>query len=427
MEFSPSAEQNPHGLSTHALSPSSGITEASQPSAGEPATNLSGARLVNPWQPWVRAARQALSPFLVSHIIFLALTYLAILFKLGNFSLNRLSPLTFIHSWERWDTTHYLTIATQGYDVWWRTAFFPLYPLLEGAGARLVGHPFLVGLLLSNLATFGLLMVLYRLVEEDLEVATARRAVLYLSVFPAAFFLAAAYNEALFILLALLSFYFMRRGRWWLAGLMALLASLTRSAGIVLVLPFCYEYLRQREFKLSALRLDALAVAGAPLGIGLFALYCASRFHNPLTFSLAQQRWQRFAGPPWSGLVSDVYMIFHAGPTSFTGVHDLLDLGAVLFILALVVAGWIGPWRFPRSLRAYSVYATGFLLFYLLLSSHDLWPLQSMTRCMLEVVPAFVVLAVMGRREEVHLNYLVISTTLLAFLLLQFLTGGWIV
>ena len=68
----------------------------------------------------------------------------------------------------------------------------------------------------------------YRLVEEDFDQERAYRTVLYLSVFPTSFFLAAAYNESLFLCFSLLSFYEMRHGRWWLAGLFGFLAGLTR-------------------------------------------------------------------------------------------------------------------------------------------------------------------------------------------------------
>jgi 4-amino-4-deoxy-L-arabinose transferase-like glycosyltransferase len=58
-----------------------------------------------------------------------------------------------------------------------------------------------------------MLMVPYQLVREDFGSEIAERAVLYLAIFPTAFFFAAAYNESLFLCLALLSFYYMRHGQ----------------------------------------------------------------------------------------------------------------------------------------------------------------------------------------------------------------------
>jgi Gpi18-like mannosyltransferase len=66
---------------------------------------------------------------------------------------------------------------------------------------------------ISNVAGLVMLMVLYQLVREDFGSEIAERAVLYLAIFPTAFFFAAAYNESLFLCLALLSFYYMRHGQ----------------------------------------------------------------------------------------------------------------------------------------------------------------------------------------------------------------------
>jgi hypothetical protein len=54
-------------------------------------------------------------------------------------------------------------------------------------------------------------------------------------------------------------------------------------------------------------------------------------------------------------------------------------------------------------------------------------PLSSLGRFMLEIFPAFVVLAAMGQKRNFNMYYLSICLPLLAFMLLQWLTGGWIV
>ena len=68
---------------------------------------------------------------------------------------------------------HFTAIASNGYDGAWRTAFFPLFPLLERAGAFLTHDPFIAGLIISNLAGLGVLVVLYRLVQEDFDTERA--------------------------------------------------------------------------------------------------------------------------------------------------------------------------------------------------------------------------------------------------------------
>lgn len=379
------------------------------------------------WSKWFNAFKQILPIYLSLHLAFLILTYLSALFIIGNFSTKTLRISTLWLAWFRWDSGHFTAIASNGYDVAWRTAFFPLFPLLERGGAFLTHDPFIAGLIISNLAGLGMLVVLYRLVQEDFDAERAFRAVLYLSVFPTAFFFAAAYNESLFLLLTLLSFYHMRRENWWLAGLFGLLASLTRSAGVVLFLPFCYEYIQQHQFSIKKVRFAAISSLGIPAGIGIFALYCYYKFHDPLSFSHAQVVWSRHLHAPWSGLINSFMVIQNRHVLSFDSIHNVLDLSACLFVLALVVLCFVGPWKFPKAYWVYGLYAALIYIFLLLFPANGSAPLQSYSRFMLEVFPAFIVLAAIGKKQWFNLYYLVLSVSILSFMLLQFLTGRWII
>ena len=215
------------------------------------------------WLKWYDALKNILPIYIAVHLAFFLLTYLSTLFIVGDFSPKTLRVVTLFNAWNRWDSGHFTYIAIHGYDVAWRTAFFPLFPLLKGIPSLLIKNldPFITGLIVSNLADLVILTVLYRLVQEDFDRNQAYRTVLYLSVFPTAFFFAAAYTESVFLCLILLSFYYMRQSHWWLAGLFGFLASLTRSAGIILLLPFLYEYLRQHRFQLKAIRFDIMSSA----------------------------------------------------------------------------------------------------------------------------------------------------------------------
>jgi hypothetical protein len=65
---------------------------------------------------WWEASKQVLPIYLATHIAFLALTYLATLFSLNNFSTNALHLRTLLDSWNHWDTGWYTYIATNGYS-----------------------------------------------------------------------------------------------------------------------------------------------------------------------------------------------------------------------------------------------------------------------------------------------------------------------
>jgi hypothetical protein len=278
-----------------------------------------------------------------------------------------------------------------------------------------------VGLLVSNIAFFFLLWALRVLAERELGPEAASRAALYLAIFPTALFFFAPYNESLFVLLAVLCFLALRSERWWLAGLLGLLAALTRSAGIFLAVPFLVEYLGRHGRQWRRLRLDGLAIALIPLGLALYGAYCWLQFGDPLAFSHAQTHWGRELKWPWVGIWNQMLLIWHVQPASFFQGHDLLDLAATLGVIALVVLGWR---RLPLS---YSLYAVALLATFLLfpLAFND--TLEANQRFALEVFPAFMTLGLLTRRPMTQQAVVILFTGLLALLSLVFITGRWLV
>jgi len=400
---------------------SSSVTQSTDTST------LVGGIEMSSWQKWRAAFQQVLPIYLATHLAFLILTYFANLFTIGNFSTNVLHVHTLLDSWFRWDSGEFTHIATTGYDAHWTFAFFPLFPLLEKGVSFFTHDPFIAGLLISNIAGLGMLIVLYRLVEQDFDAERAYRTALYLAVFPSAFFFAAAYNESLFLFLTLLSFYYMRQSNWWLAGLFGFLAALTRSVGIILLLPFCYEYLRQRRFNLRAIRLDILAGVLIPAGLGVYSLYCYFQFHDALAFSHAQSTWHRQLLAPWQSFILALHVIHHNALLSFTSIHTVLDLSACLFVLLLLTLCFVGPWKFSTDRLVYGIYAVGMYIMVVSFPTIGVVPLAAYFRYMLEVFPVFIVLAVIGKKRQPKLYYLSLSITLLSLLLLHFLTGRWTV
>ena len=114
-------------------------------------------------------------------------------------------------------------------------AFFPLYPSV----AKVLRDTFAMdgfhaGLLVTYLCLF---LAMARFLEEGrrrLPEADAWRAVLFFLLFPASFFLAAMYAEAMFLLFALLAFRDARSGPTGRAALWGLLAGLTRASALTL-------------------------------------------------------------------------------------------------------------------------------------------------------------------------------------------------
>jgi hypothetical protein len=370
------------------------------------------------------ALSQTLALFGVTRLLLVLVTYVGyVLFNAGKYSPDSVGVTNLLFSWNRWDALWYEGIARVGYQSATATAFFPLYPLLIRLGTLPFGEGgvYVVGLLVSNIAFFFLLWALRVLAERELGPEAASRAALYLAVFPTALFFFAPYNESLFVLLAVLCFLALRREQWWLAGLLGLLAALTRSAGIFLTVPFLVEYGIRHGWQWRRLRVDGLAIALIPLGLALYSAYCWLQFGDPLAFSHAQTHWGRILAWPWVGIWNQMLVIWHAQPASFFQAHDLVDLAATLGVIALVVLGWR---RLPLS---YSLYAVALLATFLLFPLAFSDTLEANQRFALEVFPAFMTLGLLARRPATQQAIVILFTGLLALLSLVFITGRWLV
>lgn len=341
-------------------------------------------------------------------------------------------------SWNHWDATRFLDIAQYGYRDVTDSPFFPLFPLLIRGIAWLCGNQgyLAIGMVLSNLALLGALVVLYQLATEALGPYVGRRTVLYLCIFPTAFFFFTSYNESLFLFLTSGTFLAMHRQKWWLAGLLGLLATLTRSAGLLLVLPYLYEVWASRERSLTtdpptsffqqviALLPKTWPVILMPLGTFSYCLFCWRVFGNPLEFAAVQIRWGRVTAFPWQGILAAFTQIFSIQPFgSFLEAHLLIDTTATLGAIILAVASW-------RRLRPSYTLWISLLIFYMLLSPalSQADTLQSNQRFILEMFPAFLVLAELGLKyPRLHYACMLAFPFLQALMAALFVYNRWMV
>ncbi|WP_345627137.1 mannosyltransferase family protein [Rugosimonospora acidiphila] len=335
-----------------------------------------------------------------------------------------------LDNWHRWDTTWYVIIAQSGYRYDPRgAAFFPLYPLLVRGADRLVpGDAFVAALVVAVLTCYAALVVIHRLTDEILGAEVARRTIFYLLAFPTGFFLIAAYNESLFLALAVGSLYCMRRRVWWLAAVLAGLASGTRLAGALLAVVFVYEYLRQRGFSPRRIRPDLLWAGLAPAGLVAYAWYCARTFGDPLYFQAAQGVWSRSGfSAPWTTLIDVTRMIVHAPVLlSPTEIRNIINLGTALAVLALLYLALDGRWRLGREQSYLVLFAAMDIALPLLSPLRTDYPLSSLWRFALECVPVFMVLARMGRNQTFDRLYLMAALPVQGVMILTFVQNQFV-
>ena len=368
--------------------------------------------------------------FVATRLILVMVTYVGyILLTAPKYSSNPVDIVGILASWNHWDAANYVRIAQFGYQTPYDVAFFPLFPLLITAFAHILGSwsYLLVGTIISNAALLGALFVIYQLAVEAGGEQVAQRTLLYLCIFPTAFYFFAPYNESLFLLLTASTFLAMRQQRWWLAGLLGLLAALTRSAGILLVIPYMVELWTTRE-SITASRQNmlfrVLPILLIPLGTALYAIYCWHISGNPLDFIAVQSHWGRHTTWPWQGMWQSLTEIFWYQPFgSFNEVHNLLDLSATLAFIALAIVG-------KNKLRASYSFWMGLALLYMILSPAivALDPLESNQRFVLEMFPAFITLSMLGiKHPRLHQAIMLAFPTLLATLSILFIMNRWMV
>jgi hypothetical protein len=302
-----------------------------------------------------------------------------------------------VTAWERFDGLWFLRVATGGYvDGDGSAAFFPLFPLLIRILSPLLGgHPLAAALLISHAAFFGALVIFYLLTESEYDEATARRAVLYLALFPTAFFFVAPYSESLFLLLAVSSLAAARRGRWAVAGVSGALASATRSVGVLLPLPLAVEAIHRWRARRGSLLGPLLWSAVAALGTVLYLFFWWGKSGDWLAPLHQQDTWQRAPKLPWETIASGTREAFR-WPGVYPGGYHLLDW--LVVVPALAAAAWIAL----RVRPAFSVYTWASLLAPLALVFPGR-PFMSLPRFLLTIFPLFWAPAILAHgRRWVH-------------------------
>ena len=383
---------------------------------------------------WRRAWQIGTIYWVICHAGYVAVQLMALRLNPGVGGLRGL-----VGTWVRFDGTNYVGIAEQGYpaqthpqfqhygdSVW--PAWPPGYPILIRAFSYVLpGGMNFAALVVSNLAALGMLVVLYRLVEQELDRDNADRTLVCLLAFPTAFFLGVAYSESLFLLLTIGALYCARRGRWWYAGALAGAASSVRVAGVTIVLALAYEYLRQRDFAWRRIRVDVLGIALAPVGLFAYMAFLWRRYDDPLMFSHVQIAWGRGSVVmPWTTLGRELRGLHLFGDPD-VGVTNLIDLVALAVALALLVLCLVGPWRLRRD-QLFLVIAGALPLFISILqpiSDPNGPPWQSMARYVLSCTPIFLVLAKMAANRYFERFVLFVGLPLQAGLLILYLQLSW--
>ncbi len=307
----------------------------------------------------------------------------------------------FLGSFGNWDGGHYLGIAETGYSQKFQYAFFPLYPIAIKSLSLATHNYLLAAVLISTVATFLGLHLLYKLVLEDFDKKIAEKTILIFIFFPTSFFLLAAYSEGLFFFLAILTFYFLRQKKLFWAVAASALVSATRLVGLAVVAGLIVEVITSKGFNRKN-----WYIIFAPLGFVIYSIFLYQQTGDPFYFITAENHWQRILTAPT--------VSFWQALTNVTSFNIFLDLTFAIFGVGFAIRSF----RFlSPSLAIYSLLSVGIPLFTPTLSS--------MPRFLLPVFPIFILTALI-KKPLFSISLQVFSIMLLAVFTTLFITGYFV-
>jgi hypothetical protein len=353
---------------------------------------------------------------------------------------------SWIWKFANFDGVHYLTISEKGYTQQFTQVFFPLYPVLIGFFKNLIPYvnSVILAIVISSLFLFFAFFIFERLLDLDYKKKQIKWISIFLMFFPTSFYFGSIYTESLFLFLIFLSFYFARKKRWVLSGIIGALASATRITGIFLLPALLWEWnisnritnkelrIKNKENKIllnnfvefvihnSRFLIRSPILYLVPLGLLIYMIYLQIAFGDALYFWHAQGVFG--AQRTGTGIILLPQIFFRyikiflsIPPFSEAFLIPLLEFLSTIFALGLMIIAHIKNVRL-----SYLIFAWPCLLLPTLTGT-----LSSMPRYILSVFPIFIVL---GLIESKNIKIFLISLFLLILFTLTvlFTAGHWV-
>lgn len=321
----------------------------------------------------------------------------------------RFSNELWLDLWGQWDSAWYKDIAEEGYSPAVSPkgeanyVFFPLFPGLAKTVGAVFGGTFAGGLIVSNLALLFAAYFLYKLLRLDEDQETSLRAVKYLFLYPTAFIFSGFLTESLFLALLLGCFYLGRQKLWHLVGSFGFFLALTRLVGVLAFFPFLFEYLKQKDFKLSQIKPSILYLSLIPVGLAFFLFLNYSLTGDPLAFiNRIGVGWGRTFGNPFEPFFAQGISLFSG--RGFSAIFALTAFSALI--------------AFARKVR-FSYLLLG-LLFLLTPLATDL---LGMPRYISVIFPLYIIAAKVLKNPQLDQTATILLALFQGFLMVLWSTG----
>jgi hypothetical protein len=237
-----------------------------------------------------------------------------------------------------WDGRWYRAVAAHGYLLvpghQSDPAFFPLFPAILRAAHHLGLGYSTAGIALANSAFLATLAAFHVLTRDLFDPAFARRATVYLAIFPFGYVFSMAYPESIVLAATTLAVVAAARGRWGVAATCAATGALGRPEGLFVAAPLLVIAWRDRHRLGPAQRGVAFGASLASVGaLGAYPLYLDRVLHDPDAWSRAELAWGRRFAP-----LGALHAVEHL-PRAFDGnAWVVRDVAATVLYLALLAA-----------------------------------------------------------------------------------------
>lgn len=319
----------------------------------------------------------------------------------SGFSLDKL-----LKTYMQWDANNYYRIALGGYSyhvedgMYTTLAFFPLYPWCIRVVNLVFNNLIVSGIVTSSLLYAGGCAYLYRLMAFDYNKPTAIRCIVFISVFPHAFFFGTMMNESMLFFTSAATLYYIRRHAWAKAGLFGALAAMSRLAGILLVIPAVVEWFENYRI-VKLIRNKSYARAWRfyyKKALWIFLMLLGTLIYLFCNYKTTGDwfKFMEYQETVWNN--TTVYW----GECLSTIIHQIQirngftvfsiwipELVSVIFTIALLIYG------LRRTRNMY----TSYLAVYIIINLSMAWPL-SIARYMTCAIPTFMILAEFSERHR---------------------------
>lgn len=346
--------------------------------------------------------------------------------QIGHFGFSE-----FLGSWQRWDAKHYINLADLGYQNYIENeqhlflVFFPLYPWIVRIVHLFIRNWDVACLTVSVLSFCTGSVFFYGVIKEEFGRTIAKYSLVLLCCYPFSFFFGGMMTESLFFCLLSAGFFYIRRHKWFVAGVIGIFCALCRVQGILLLgvgmVEFFIAYrplelLREKRFR-------EFVTAFFTKGSWLFLTVIGNLIYFGINKSVEGDffRFRYYQKEHWyhtttyiSNCISEILSYIRTAEHQNLIAIWLPEL--VVFILAVVCIIY--------SLRRHPLRYSAFLIVYTVLN-YSVTFLISGGRYMLCALPMFVILAqILEKQKWLCILLAAVSFSLLNMYFLLYMSGG---